>query len=34
MKNKLQVDDVVGIMRENVEKVMERDTKLSELDDR
>ena len=30
----LQVDDVVGIMRENVEKVMERDSKLSDLDDR
>merc|ERR1712141_183647 len=29
-----QVDDVVGIMRENVEKVMERDSKLSDLDDR
>merc|ERR1712126_65907 len=29
-----QVDDVVGIMRENVEKVMERDQKLSDLDDR
>merc|ERR1712133_21659 len=28
-----QVDDVVGIMRENVEKVMERDQKLSDLDD-
>ena len=30
----IQVDDVVGIMRENVEKVMERDQKLSDLDDR
>ncbi|XP_059490075.1 synaptobrevin-1-like isoform X2 [Neocloeon triangulifer] len=29
-----QVDEVVGIMRVNVEKVMERDQKLSELDDR
>merc|ERR1712018_713134 len=29
-----QVDDVVGIMRENVKKVMERDQKLSDLDDR
>lgn len=30
----LQVDEVVGIMRTNVEKVLERDQKLSELDDR
>ncbi|CAG2111988.1 unnamed protein product [Medioppia subpectinata] len=29
-----QVDEVVGIMRTNVEKVLERDNKLSELDDR
>ncbi|XP_076318548.1 vesicle-associated membrane protein 3-like isoform X4 [Tachypleus tridentatus] len=29
-----QVDEVVGIMRVNVEKVLERDQKLSELDDR
>jgi len=29
-----QVDEVVGIMRTNVEKVLERDSKLSELDDR
>jgi len=29
-----QVDDVVGIMRTNVEKVLERDQKLSELDER
>jgi len=29
-----QVDDVVDIMRANVEKVLERDQKLSELDDR
>ncbi|XP_065560707.1 synaptobrevin-1-like isoform X2 [Artemia franciscana] len=29
-----QVDEVVGIMRVNVEKVLERDEKLSELDDR
>lgn len=29
-----QVDEVVGIMRVNVERVLERDQKLSELDDR
>ncbi|XP_014270827.1 synaptobrevin-1 isoform X2 [Halyomorpha halys] len=29
-----KVDEVVGIMRLNVEKVIERDQKLSELDDR
>ncbi|XP_029850934.1 vesicle-associated membrane protein 3 isoform X2 [Ixodes scapularis] len=29
-----QVDEVVGIMRVNVEKVLERDQKLSSLDDR
>lgn len=29
-----QVDEVVGIMRVNVEKVLERDQKLSELDNR
>merc|ERR1712110_643053 len=29
-----QVDEVVGIMRTNVEKVLERDTKLSSLDSR
>lgn len=29
-----QVDEVVGIMRVNVEKVLERDTKLTELDQR
>jgi vesicle-associated membrane protein 2 len=29
-----QVDEVVGIMKVNVEKVLERDTKLSQLDDR
>uniref|UniRef100_A0A8D8GKL2 Synaptobrevin n=1 Tax=Culex pipiens TaxID=7175 RepID=A0A8D8GKL2_CULPI len=29
-----QVDEVVGIMRVNVEKVLERDQKLSELDSR
>jgi len=29
-----QVDSVVGIMRVNVEKVLERDQKLSELDNR
>ena len=29
-----QVDEVVGIMKNNVEKVLERDSKLSELDER
>lgn len=29
-----QVDEVVGIMKTNVEKVLERDQKLSELDER
>merc|ERR1712141_346461 len=29
-----QVDEVVGIMQNNVEKVLERDAKLNELDDR
>ncbi|XP_073959656.1 neuronal synaptobrevin-like isoform X1 [Choristoneura fumiferana] len=29
-----QVDEVVDIMKTNVEKVLERDAKLSELDDR
>ena len=29
-----QVDEVVGIMRNNVERVLERDAKLSELDER
>ena len=29
-----QVDEVVGIMKSNVEKVLERDSKLSALDDR
>ena len=29
-----QVDEVVNIMRVNVDKVLERDQKLSELDDR
>ncbi|XP_059060083.1 synaptobrevin-1-like [Achroia grisella] len=29
-----QVDDVIGIMRVNVEKVLERDQKLSDLDNR
>jgi len=29
-----QVNEVVGIMKENVEKVLERDHKLSELDSR
>ena len=33
MKN-IQVQEVVGIMRGNVEKVLERDQKLSQLDDR
>jgi vesicle-associated membrane protein 2 len=29
-----QVDEVVGIMKSNVERVLERDTKLTELDER
>lgn len=29
-----QVDEVVDIMRVNVDKVLERDQKISELDDR
>ncbi|XP_023945273.1 synaptobrevin-1-like [Bicyclus anynana] len=29
-----KVDEVVGIMRDNIDKVLERDQKLSELDDR
>ncbi|XP_035284438.1 vesicle-associated membrane protein 2-like [Anguilla rostrata] len=29
-----QVDEVVDLMRVNVDKVLDRDTKLSELDDR
>ena len=29
-----QVDEVVDIMRMNVDKVLERDSKLSQLDDR
>jgi vesicle-associated membrane protein 2 len=29
-----QVDEVVGIMKNNVEKVLDRDAKLSELDER
>ncbi|XP_043188837.1 synaptobrevin-1-like isoform X8 [Amphibalanus amphitrite] len=33
-QSQAQVDEVVGIMRVNVEKVLERDQKLSELDDR
>ena len=38
-KNRLRetqkhVDEVVGIMKTNVEKALERDQKLSELDDR
>jgi vesicle-associated membrane protein 2 len=30
----MNIPQVVGIMRVNVEKVLERDQKLSELDDR
>ncbi|KAF0757672.1 vesicle-associated membrane protein 2-like [Aphis craccivora] len=33
-ESQAQVDEVVGIMRVNVEKVLERDQKLSELDNR
>ena len=33
-KTNVQVQEVVGIMRGNVEKVLERDQKLSQLDDR
>ena len=33
-KTQEQVNEVVGIMRVNVEKVLERDQKLSELDSR
>ncbi|XP_048514825.1 synaptobrevin-1-like isoform X3 [Athalia rosae] len=33
-QSQAQVDEVVGIMKTNVEKVLERDQKLSELDDR
>lgn len=33
-QTKAQVDEVVGIMRVNVDKVLERDQKLSELDSR
>ncbi|RXN00530.1 Phosphatidylinositol 4,5-bisphosphate 3-kinase catalytic subunit beta isoform [Acipenser ruthenus] len=33
-QSQAQVDEVVDVMRMNMEKVMERDTKLSELDDR
>eukprot|EP00055_Hartaetosiga_balthica_P014572 m.80635 g.80635 ORF g.80635 m.80635 type:complete len:96 (-) comp8626_c0_seq1:228-515(-) len=29
-----QVDEVVGIMRENMDRVLERDAKLSDLEDR
>ncbi|XP_065175674.1 vesicle-associated membrane protein 3-like [Sycon ciliatum] len=29
-----QVDEVMGIMRTNVDKVLERDQKLTDLDDR
>ncbi|CAH0386421.1 unnamed protein product [Bemisia tabaci] len=31
-KSQAQVDEVVGIMRVNVQKVLERDSKLSDLD--
>ncbi|XP_075233249.1 vesicle-associated membrane protein synaptobrevin isoform X2 [Lycorma delicatula] len=34
MDSQAQVNEVVGIMRVNVEKVLERDQKLSELDSR
>ncbi|KAG5271128.1 hypothetical protein AALO_G00176190 [Alosa alosa] len=34
MHTQKQVDEVVDIMRVNVDKVLERDQKLSELDDR
>ncbi|XP_050544406.1 synaptobrevin-1-like isoform X2 [Daktulosphaira vitifoliae] len=33
-ESQAQVDEVVGIMRVNVEKVLERDQKLTELDNR
>ncbi|XP_022188967.1 synaptobrevin-1 isoform X2 [Nilaparvata lugens] len=33
-ESQAQVNEVVGIMRVNVEKVLERDTKLTELDNR
>ncbi|KAK6478726.1 vesicle-associated membrane protein 2-like [Huso huso] len=33
-QSQAQVDEVVDVLRMNMEKVMERDTKLSELDDR
>jgi len=33
-QSQAQVDEVVGIMRVNVDKVLERDQKLSELDNR
>ena len=33
-RSSLQVDEVVGIMRSNIDKVMERDGRLSELDSR
>ena len=33
-QNQQKVDEVVGIMRVNVEKVLERDQKLSEFDHR
>uniref|UniRef100_A0A1B6DC59 V-SNARE coiled-coil homology domain-containing protein n=1 Tax=Clastoptera arizonana TaxID=38151 RepID=A0A1B6DC59_9HEMI len=34
LESQAKVDEVVGIMRVNVEKVLERDQKLSELDNR
>ena len=34
LKVVIKVQEVVGIMRGNVEKVLERDQKLSQLDDR
>ncbi|KAI0981617.1 hypothetical protein GJ496_010386 [Pomphorhynchus laevis] len=34
LQTQAQVNDVVQIMRMNVEKVLERDAKLSQLDDR
>jgi hypothetical protein len=30
----MQVKDVVGVMKNNVDKVLERDSKLSDLDSR
>ncbi|XP_075720052.1 vesicle-associated membrane protein 1-like [Rhinoderma darwinii] len=34
LQTQAQVDEVVGIMRVNVDKVLDRDQKLSELDNR